>query len=113
MTTTPQSGITHCGSQDTTAGGQDIPAAARQAAFDAAFPGLPAGLNIEEARRRMDAGLAAARPHLVAADLREAAKTMHRGRYNPHFVCAADCPGCELDARADALERTTQPEEQA
>lgn len=50
----------------------EIPAATLKAAMDAAWPGLPAGMTLEEAERRTRAAIAAAYPHLVdpAADPR-------------------------------------------
>lgn len=42
-----------------------IPAAPLKAAMDAAWPGLPDGLTLEEAERRTRAALAAAYPHLT------------------------------------------------
>ncbi|MFD8516615.1 hypothetical protein ACFV27_37425 [Streptomyces antimycoticus] len=42
-----------------------IPEAALDAAFDAAWPGLPEGISMGEARRRVIAALNAAYPHMV------------------------------------------------
>lgn len=42
-----------------------VPAAPLKAAMDAAWPGLPEGMTLEEAERRTRAALAAAYPHLV------------------------------------------------
>ncbi len=41
--------------------------AAVQAAVTAAFPGMPAGVSLAEAERRMRAGLNAAIPHILRA----------------------------------------------
>lgn len=48
------------------------PPSALEAAYDAAFPGLPRGMTEGEARRRLTAALNAAYPHL--ADLLDAAE---------------------------------------
>lgn len=42
-----------------------LPDAAVDAAFDAAWPGLPEGISVGEARRRVIAALNAAHPHMV------------------------------------------------
>ncbi len=45
----------------------EIPAVPLKAAMDAAWPGLPDGMTLEEAERRTRAALTAAYPHLVDA----------------------------------------------
>lgn len=53
-----------------------LPDAAVDAAMDAAWPGLPEGVSLGEARRRTIAALNAAYPHLVAQATAEAAEAI-------------------------------------
>ncbi|MEU9014230.1 type II toxin-antitoxin system prevent-host-death family antitoxin [Streptomyces sp. NPDC048479] len=74
-----------------------IPDAAIDAAMDAAWPGLPEGVSLSEARRRTIAALNAAYPHL--ADLLDQAERQ--------AIEAADALPQALQKVADASRRTT------
>lgn len=69
-----------------------IPDSAIDAAMDAAWPGLPEGISLSEARRRTVAALNAAYPHL--ADLLDAAER--------HAIEAADALPGALQRMANA-----------
>lgn len=75
-----------------------IPNSAIDAAMDAAWPGLPEGITLSEARRRTIAALNAAYPHL--ADLLDAAEH--------HAIEAADALPGALQRLADAARPATK-----